>query len=125
VANRIEPFSVTIPAATAIATPQTTALVFDDGIVRHMDITVPPGPSGLVGFVVVYNVQTVIPYKGSNWIIADDRVIPWDLDGFPTGRGWGLRGYNLDANPHTIYLEFHVDEIPVTPARLPAIIPIV
>lgn len=122
--NRIEPFSVTIPAATTIAAPQTTTFVFNDGIVRHLDITVPPGPSGLVGFVIVYGTQTVIPYKGSNWIIADNRIISWDLDDFPTGRGWGLRGYNLDIYPHTIYLEFHVDEIPIAPTPLPTVIPI-
>jgi len=110
VAERIELFDVTVPAGTAIATPQTTALVFDPGIVERIEIVVPPGPSGLVGFQIRHSGETVIPHSASQWIIADNEPINWPVQGFPEGSAWSFRGYNLDVYSHTIYFRFHVNE---------------
>lgn len=109
-AERIELFDVTIPAGTAIASPQTTALSFNDGVVEQIEITIPPGPSGLVGFRIGHSAQTIIPKSGNGWIIADDQFIKWPLQGFPTGNKWFFRGYNTDVFDHTIYLRFLVLE---------------
>lgn len=109
-AQRIEAFAVTIPAGTTIAAPQTTALTFNMGIVEGIEILIPPGPSGLVGFRVVHSGDVVIPYDRSQWIIADHEVIKWPLEGFPVGRAWALRGYNLDAYDHTLYIRILVNE---------------
>ena len=109
-AERIELFDVTIPAGTAIATPQTTALTFDPGIVERIEIVVPPGPSGLVGFQIRHSGETVIPHDASRWIIADNEPINWPVQSFPEGSAWALRAYNLDVYNHTLYFRFHVNE---------------
>jgi len=109
-ADRIHAFQVTIPPATAIATPQVTALSFPAGIVTDIHITVPPGPSGLVGFQISHSNEVVIPHRGTTFIIADDRPIDWPLRHFPIGNAWRIRAYNTDVYPHTLYLEFMVDE---------------
>lgn len=109
-AERFEFFDVTIPAGTAIATPQTTALAFDQGIVQRIEIQIPPGPSGLVGFRILHSTEVVIPHDSSRWIIADNDVIKWDTEGYPVGRAWALRAYNTDVYDHTLYLRFLVVE---------------
>lgn len=113
-ATRIEPFQVTIPKGTPIATPQVSSLSFNDGEVSKVHIQVPPGPSGLVGFRFLHKGSQVIPYTGSTFIIADDRVIDWTLTDYPTADGWELQAYNIDVWDHTLYLEFEIDEIAVT-----------
>lgn len=112
-ADRVEPFAVTVPPATGIAVPQITTLAFRDGIVTELDVTVPPGPSGLVGFRIQHLGSQIIPYTGAQFIIADDRELKWPLANFPTASGWQLAAYNLDIYPHTLYLEFLIDEIPM------------
>ena len=123
-ADRIEPFTVLIPAGTAIAAPQVTDMPFDDGIVTQINITVPPGPSGFVGFQLTHKGGKVIPSTGNTFIIADDRQIAWPVSNMPQASGWQLRGYNTDVFPHTLYIEFMIDEIPVAAAPSVTLVPI-
>lgn len=109
-ASRIETFDVTIPANTAIATPQNTPLTFNEGIVQRLEILVPPGPSGLVGFRILHSGTTVIPYAYTKFIIADNEVLKWDLENYPTGSAWSITAYNTDVYAHTLYLRFLVVE---------------
>jgi len=109
-ASRVETFDVLIPASTPIATPQNTPLVFNDGVVQRMEILIPPGPSGLVGFRVTHSGDVVIPYNRSNWVIADDDTLKWDLENYPTGSAWGLTAYNTDVYMHTLYIRIFVTE---------------
>lgn len=109
-AERIEAFDVTIPLGTAIATPQVTALSFNQGVVQKLVIVIPPGPSGLVGFRIRHSTQTIIPNSGSGWIIADNERIEWPLEGYPVGNKWTIQAYNTDVFPHTLYLRFEIAE---------------
>lgn len=116
-AERIELFQVTCPLGTAIATPQTTSLVMDDGELVRLEVTVPSGPSGFMGFRFRHSQQVVIPYKGSNWIITDDEKLSWDLHGYPTGSAWSIQMYNTDIWAHTVYLRLHINEIGARPTK--------
>lgn len=109
-AERIEIFDVITPAGTAIASPQTTALPFNQGIVQKLEILIPPGPSGLVGFRVRHSTQVVIPNSGNGWVIGDDEKIEWPLEKYPVGNKWTILTYNTDVFPHTLYLRFLVLE---------------
>lgn len=109
-AQRIEHFAVTVPAGTAVAAPQTTTLSFNRGIVQQIEILIPPGPSGLVGFRILHSSDVVIPYDRTQWIIADNEVIKWPLENFPTGQAWALRAYNTDVFDHTLYVRLQVNE---------------
>ena len=110
-ADRIEVKQVTVPAGTTIGAPQTTALAWRDGVVRRLEVLIPPGPSGLSGFRILHSGQVIIPFAADTWIIADDEVLNWDLDNFPTGAKWSLRAYNTDIYEHTYYMRWHIDEI--------------
>lgn len=109
-ATRIEPFEVLTPRGTLEASFQRTALPFQDGRVERIEILVPPGPSGLVGFKVAHSNQSVIPISSSTWNIADGVKFDWQLTNFPTGDAWELWTYNTDVYDHTLYLWFHVHD---------------
>lgn len=119
-ATRIEPFAVTTPAGTAIVAYQVTPLPFREGDVTRIEIVVPPGPSGLVGFRVAHSGQSVVPYTDERWIVTDDEKLTWELTNLPHGEAWELWSYNLDVYDHTIYLRIHVNDampIAVAPPR--------
>lgn len=124
-ADRIETPAITIAAGTAIASPATTAFNWRDGIIERMEIRVPPGPSGLVGFRILHSGQQVIPFQGTDWIITDSEILSWDLQNYPTGNKWSVRAYNLDLYPHTLYFRFLVRELPIPIAGPVTPIPIV
>lgn len=121
-AERLETFAVTCPAGTAITAPVTTALPFSESIVEKLEITVPNGPSGFMGFRFRHSTQVVIPFDSSKWIVADGVELAWPLQGYPTGDKWSIQMYNTDIFDHTVYVRFLVNEIPSKP--LPALTPI-
>lgn len=124
-ADRIESKKATIPAGTSSLSPVTIAFGFDDGQVDMIDILIPPGPSGLVGFAIVHSSQPVIPYTAGDWIIGDDEKLPWPLSNFPTGGKWSLIGYNSDVYDHTIYVRFLITEVTPTVTGPVGLVPIV
>lgn len=124
-ADRVESKKATIPAGTSALAPVTIALTFDDGRVDQLDILIPPGPSGLVGFAIVHSQQQIIPYTAGDWIIGDDEKLPWPLENFPTGGKWSLRGYNTDVYDHTIYVRFLITDITPTVTGPVGLVPIV
>lgn len=109
-ASRIETFSPLILAGTAIAAPASFPLNFNDGVVQRIEILIPPGPSGLMGFRITHSGTVVIPYDGSSFIVTDDEKMVWDTEDYPTGSAWGLQGYNTDVYDHAVYLRFLVRE---------------
>lgn len=118
-ATRIEPFEVLTPAGTAESSYLVTPLSFQEGRVDRVEIIVPPGPSGLVGFKLAHSGQSVIPLTSSTWNIADDTKFDWAISAFPSGNAWELWTYNNDAYPHTLYLWFHVFELGAAELAIP------
>lgn len=109
-ATRVLPFAVTIPANTPQANPFTEAIQLDGWEIERIDLDVPPGPAGLMGFQIYNNGVPWIPYGGGEWIIWDDAKDSYYLEEQPTGTGWAVVGYNTDVQyTHTVYLRFHVN----------------
>lgn len=127
-AARIEAFLVTIAAGVAKTAPVATPVTFPDGTLLAVTVTVPPGPSGLMGFQIAQSGVPVIPRTAGTFIIADDRVIRWETHDYPQGGRYSIIGYNTDVNPHAIQIEFELDElsraasvaIPIVPIEPPA-----
>lgn len=114
-ANRIEPFEVVIPAGTTQSAFQRTSLPIQDGRVDKIQIRIPPGPSGLVGFRVAHSQQAVIPYTGDRWFVTDDDKLDWDTFAYPEGDAWELWAYNTDVFAHTIYIWMHITDHGISP----------
>lgn len=124
-ADRIEAFAVTIPASTPITTPATTTLGFADGIVRQIDIRVPPGPAGLMGFVIAYAGVSIVPATDGTWLTMNNEQWSYPVANNPTGGQWQLIGYNTDTlYAHTVYVRFLVDEFTAGAPAPVSIVPI-
>lgn len=122
-AYRVIPFTSTIPAGTPIATPVTIPLTLDNWTIEQIDLEVPPGPSGLMGFQVYNNGVAWIPYGTGNWIVWDDHSEQYSLRDQPNGSGWAIVGYNLGLFPHSVTTRWHVN--PIQPAAATAAPPTV
>ena len=110
-AVEVRSFAVTIPAGTAIATPYLADLTLPARVVQKIEIRIPPGPAGTVGFALGAAGQRVIPWGAAEWIIDDNRLIEWVLEQQITSGAWQLQGYNLGANDHTLYVTFLLDTV--------------
>lgn len=110
-ATQVRQFTATIPANTPQATPATIDLSLDYVDIESIDLEVPPGPSGLVGFYLARSGQQVIPYEAGEYLVWDDRFDSWYLTDQPTGSGWQLVGYNLDVYDHSVVVRFHTNPI--------------
>ena len=74
--------------------------------VDELQIIVPPGPGGYVGFAVLVGGVRIIPYLSDQWIITAGESISWPLEDQPTSGAWSVAGYNTGTNTHSVYFPF-------------------
>lgn len=117
-ATRIETPALLVPAGTPIAAPVSASLYGNRAELQEIEILVPPGPSGLVGFSFWHSSRQVIPAIDGTWVITDDETIRWPLNKFSVQPNWTIRAYNLDVYPHTLYVRVLLDDS-VNPTPLP------
>jgi hypothetical protein len=107
-ATRVLPFTATIPPGTPIAAPFTQAMALDTWNVERLDLEVPAGPAGLMGFQIYNNGVAYIPYGAGNWIVWDDVKDSYYLEDLPNASGWAIVGYNLGFYAHQVKVYAHV-----------------
>jgi len=120
------PATVTVPAGTAKATPGTFAVGFNTFIVDFIRWRVPPGPLGNLGWYLAVNNDQVVPHGRGVYVVANDEVGEWRLDGLPDSGAWNLVGYNTGNFDHSVYLWFGVTPVqlagpPATVAPAPLV----
>lgn len=108
-AREFRAFACTIPKGTAKASPTTIGMDTSPRILLEAEFLVPPGPNGLVGFQLGMAGQQLIPYNAGAFIVANDEVIRWPIEGAPTSGAWQLIGYNTGSFDHTIYVRLLLD----------------
>lgn len=99
---------MTIPAGTPLDAPVTIDLDLDNWTVDQIDLEVPAGPTGLMGFYVANNNVQWIPRQPGTWLIWDDKQQSWPLDGQPNASGWQIVGYNTGTYDHLVTVRMHV-----------------
>jgi len=77
--------------------------------IESIDLEVPPGPSGLMGFYLALSGQQWIPWETGEFIVWDDYRDNWPLTDQPTSSGWEVHGYNLDEYDHSVVVRFHLN----------------
>lgn len=117
-ATEVHQFSATIPADTPFDTPVTIALEQANYEIESIDIQVPPGPSGLVGFYLALADTQWIPFEAGEFIVWDDHIASYATENQIVNGGWNLVGYNGGAFDHTITITFHTN--PIGSADAPA-----
>lgn len=125
-ADRVHAFAPVVPAGTAIGAPVTVATPFPDGVVTAIQVRIPNGPLGTMGFVIAYAGQTIVPDNSGTWLVMNDEQWEWPLDNNPTGGQWSIIGYNTDIFDHTVYIRYLVNEfkVPVSSGSVIAPIPL-
>ncbi len=111
-ATLVQRFSPTIPAGTQLETPYVEPLYVQPNMeVSAIRWEVPPGPLGLMGWLLTMGGEPVLPTNGA-WMVADDERDTWQLQGMPESGAWQLTGYNLGDFDHTVYFVFLLDPLP-------------
>lgn len=110
-ADRLEWFTITVPPNTAIASPIVFPCVFLQGNVIEIDVKVPPGPSGNVGFFIGAGGSQYVPRTRGSFVMPDDDYFTWPLENAINSGSWSVTAYNTDQWPHTLQFGFQVNEI--------------
>lgn len=114
-ALRVFQYAATIPAGTLKTEPHTVDLDLTDWDVQRIDLEVPAGPAGLMGFYVANNGVQWYPKSPGQWLVWDDRSDTWHVEDQPNASGWQIVGYNTGTYDHTVTIRFHV-VLPSPPA---------
>lgn len=105
-ASEIHAFDVTVPAGTAKASPQQTDMLMPTRVVQAVDVRIPPGARGTVGWALGSKGVAVLPREAGTYIVDDDTTISWPLEDQFTSGAWQLIAYNTGRYPHTLYVVF-------------------
>lgn len=110
-ADRLEWFDVTISPNTPMAAPVVIPCVFEQGIVTEIDVKVPPGPNGNVGFFIGAGGSQYVPRTAGSFVMPNNDYFVWPIDNAIISGSWSVTAYNIDVFPHTIQVAFQIDEI--------------
>lgn len=112
-------FAVTIPAGTAISAGFSAPMAMPTRTVALIEVRVPPGPRGEMGFGIGASGTIVLPQGGTTYFVMDDQFRSFTLDNAITSGAWVFFGYNTGTFDHTVYVTFHVT-LPYAAAAAPA-----
>lgn len=115
-ADEIQVFQVTTPVGISADAPQVTALQMPPRTVKQIEVVVPNGCNGALGFAFGAAGQNIIPYNDDAWIIASGEKLEWQMDRQINSGAWQLQSWNIGKYPHTIYIRFLLDFIAVIEA---------
>ena len=121
-ATEVYSFTAVVPAGTTQAAPLVQSFTMPRRIVDTIEVIVPPGPSGLVGFAITASGLTVIPYQSDAWIITAAENIVWPLEQQIDTGAWGVRAYNTGGVDHSVYFRFLTRPVVGSAARTPEMI---
>ena len=120
--REVRAFTFLVPAGTPSSAPVSMSMAFPPRTVDVIEIVIPPGPSGVVGFAIQNSGVTVIPYESDDWIVGNNEKITWPLDGYINSGSWQIIGYNTGINDHAVYVRFQLSLPTEAPAPTVALI---
>jgi hypothetical protein len=110
--GRLYYLEFTIPAGTPISAPVSDTWPLEDNYLVSIVTRIPPGPSGLMGFRIMWAQQQIVPWGNNSWLIADDEEIVWQSNTAMTVSGLVVEGYNTGTYAHTVYLRALISTLP-------------
>lgn len=105
-AREIRSYTCLVPAGTLDTAPATFDTSFPPRVVDGVQVIVPAGPSGLVGWRLLIGNAQAIPYLSDPWIITSGEIITWPLEDYPDSGTWSVQAYNTGINDHALYIRF-------------------
>ena len=122
-AVEVREFAVTTPAGTLQSAPLLTDLSFPPRQVTRIEVRVPPGPAGTLGFAITSGGAPIIPINGGGWVVTEDESLGWDLTGQITSGAWQAASYNTGIYNHTVYVRFLLDLVTASAAPVAGSLP--
>jgi hypothetical protein len=105
-ASEVHNFVVTVSAGTTQGAPQFTPLTIPQRVVQQINIKIPPGPRGLMGFQIGSTGTQLIPAIPGAWIITDNEKIEYPLENYIDSGSWQAIAYNTGRYNHSFYVTF-------------------
>ena len=107
-----------VTAGTPSATPATTSLLVPASVVEVIEIMVPPGPHGTLGWQLWYGGGQLFPYNAGTWLVADDDTIKYVPAISYDGGAWSLKAYNSGTYDHTLYITTRLRALAALPVTV-------
>ena len=105
-AIEVRKFAITVLTGSTPGNPQISSLKMVARQVDEVEVRVPPGPRGEVGFALGLSGVAVIPIQIGQYIVTDNEVISWKLEQYPESGDWQLFAYNTGTFNHTLEVRF-------------------
>jgi hypothetical protein len=113
--------TVTFPPNTPASAPVVFNMTNADILLVRVDVKVPPGPGGAMGFQMLYAGNVFLPWGPlTQFLVLDNDDIGFDVN-TEIGGPMQVRGYNTGFWPHSIYLRF--EYIPIGAVSSGIVIP--
>lgn len=122
-ARDVQIFAVTVPVGGTAAAPQLFAMSMPARRVVSLEVVIPDGVRGVVGFAIGSQGTSVIPSNAAAYISGNNEVIRWPLSGYIDSGNWQMQAYNLGSFPHTLQVRFLCELVQTATAGAPALIP--
>ena len=105
------PFTVTVPAGTQINAPAAFPLAIGDSWVYSIEVEVPKGSGGAMGFNIAYAGTQIIPWSTPvTWLVVENYRNTFQVDA-EMGNGLVLKAYNTGYWNHQIFLRVNATPI--------------
>jgi len=111
-AYQVKSFAFTIPAGTTKALPVTMDTPLGLFVVTSVEVDVPAGPNGNVGFRFTSGGTQMLPANLGAWFVMSGVEKSWPLSGQIESGAWQVQGYNTGIYDHTIQIRFLLDLLP-------------
>lgn len=79
---------------------------FDTLTVEGLEVIVPPGPNGQMGFKIAQAGSQVFPYGSDDYIVTSNEALKWPIEDANTSGAWQVIGYNTGTKDHSIEVRF-------------------
>lgn len=106
--SEVRQYTLALPAGTKTSRPILLDMRMPARVVNTIQVVVPPGCNGVVGFRILNSGLPIIPYDSDGWVITSGETIQWPVDGAITSGAWGAEGFNLGINQHAVYIRMLV-----------------
>lgn len=106
--SEIRQYTLTLPPGTPQDHPVKQSMVMPARIVNTIQVIVPPGCNGVVGWRITNSGLPIIPYGSDPWVITSGETINWPISGAIDSGSWGIEGFNLGINLHSVYVRMLV-----------------
>lgn len=107
-ADQVQQFACTIPVGTPISAPVVFNFNLGTFTVDEIDVKVPDGCNGAVGFRIAAAGTQLIPFNVGAWAVFSGDYLTYPLTGQHNSGAWQLQGYNLGGFAHTLQVTFHL-----------------